>query len=59
MHDYRDIESSLDANEPERFATRYADAGGKLEVAYIGQANRAEECLEPMAAFLARELLSR
>lgn len=57
VHDYRDIDSGLDANEPERFARRYREAGGMLEVAYIGQSDRASGCLAPLAQFLTQQLL--
>lgn len=35
MHDYRDPDSPVDANEPERFAISYRKAGGSLTIADI------------------------
>jgi acetyl esterase/lipase len=40
VHDYRDPESPLDLNEPERFAANYRKAGGEIEIAYIDQSGR-------------------
>jgi len=40
VHDYRDPESPVDLNEPERFAANYRKAGGKIEIVYIEQAGR-------------------
>ncbi|MDP7546080.1 MAG: alpha/beta hydrolase, partial [Alphaproteobacteria bacterium] len=56
IHDYRDPESKLDLNEPERFATRYREAGGEIEVRYVDQANRAEASGDPLAAFFRTHL---
>lgn len=55
LHDYRDPESPVDANEPERFATGYRRAGGSIELLYIEQATRRTEAsFNPIAAFLHR-----
>ena len=51
VHDYRDPDSPVALNEPERFATSYRDAGGSIEVVYIEQAQRAEASLAPLVAF--------
>jgi acetyl esterase/lipase len=56
VHDYRDPESAIDANEPERFARRYREAGGEIEVAYIDQAQRASQCQEPLVRFFQQHL---
>ncbi len=40
VHDYRDPESPVDLNEPERFAANYRKAGGEIEIVYIDQAGR-------------------
>ena len=40
VHDYRDPESPVALNEPERFAASYRKAGGTIELLYIDQAAR-------------------
>jgi acetyl esterase len=40
VHDYRDPESPIPGNEPERFATNYRKAGGALELVYVDYATR-------------------
>ena len=58
IHDYRDPESKLDLNEPERFAKNYRDAGGEISVVYIEQAKRdTVESYEPLAQFFRKQLL--
>jgi hypothetical protein len=57
VHDYRDIDSALDTNEPERFAQRYREAGGSLEVRYIDQSDQVSGCLAPLAQFLTQQLV--
>jgi acetyl esterase/lipase len=57
VHDYRDPESPVDLNEPERFAHDYRKAGGTIEVVYIDQAKRATDVSsEPLAKFFAKHL---
>jgi acetyl esterase len=57
VHDYRDPESPLDLNEPERFAADYRQAGGEIEVLYIDQAERATRAsFDPLAAFFGKHL---
>ena len=57
VHDYRDPESDLGVNEPERFSERYREAGGDIEVLYIEQANRASRAsFDPLAAFFRKHL---
>jgi acetyl esterase/lipase len=57
VHDYRDPESPVDLNEPERFAHNYRKAGGTIEVVYIDQAKRATDTSsEPLAKFFAKHL---
>lgn len=59
VHDYRDPDSPLDLNEPERFAHGYRAAGGKIDVLYIDQARRSTAAsFDPLARFF-REQLSR
>ena len=57
VHDYLDPESELGVNEPERFAQRYREVGGEIEVLYIDQANRASRAsFDPLAAFFRKHL---
>ncbi|MBL6953927.1 MAG: alpha/beta hydrolase [Alphaproteobacteria bacterium] len=56
IHDYRDPKSALDLNEPERFAVRYREAGGEIEVHYVDQADRADAACDPLVAFFRRHL---
>jgi acetyl esterase/lipase len=35
MHDYKDVESSFDGNEPQRFVADYRKAGGEIALEYI------------------------
>jgi acetyl esterase len=35
MHDYRDVESGFDGNEPQRFVANYKKAGGDITLEYI------------------------
>ena len=58
VHDYRDLESPLDLNEPERFAANYRNGGGDIEILYIEQATRATNTsFDPLAKFLQGQLL--
>lgn len=57
VHDYRDPESPVALNEPERFAANYRKAGGAIELLYIDQAARTTNAArDPIAAFFLREL---
>jgi acetyl esterase len=56
VHDYRDPDSPVDANEPERFANGYRKAGGRIELQYIDYATRATASNEPVLRFLLAEL---
>jgi acetyl esterase len=38
LHDYKDVESSFDGNEPQRFVANYRKAGGSIELEYINMA---------------------
>lgn len=59
VHDYRDPDSPLDLNEPERFAANYRDAGGDIELLYIEQATRSSDTsFVPLAEFLQKHLSS-
>lgn len=57
VHDYRDPDSPVDLNEPERFAHAYREADGEIEVLYIEQATRASNTsFDPLAAFFRKHL---
>ena len=57
VHDYRDPESPVDMNEPERFAHNYRAAGGEIEVLYVDQAVRSTDVsFDPLAAFFRKHL---
>jgi len=57
VHDYRDPESPVARNEPERFAASYRKAGGAIEMLYIDQAARMTSAShDPIAAFFLREM---
>jgi acetyl esterase/lipase len=59
VHDYRDPEAPIPANEPERFAANYRRAGGEIELLYIDQAARQTEAsLVRVADFFKRHLRS-
>ena len=51
IHDYRDPDSELELNEPERFAARYRQVGGKFELIYVSQEQRDEASYEPLLSF--------
>ncbi|HST73823.1 MAG TPA: hypothetical protein VLJ20_00480, partial [Acetobacteraceae bacterium] len=56
IHDYRDPDSPIPGNEPERFAANYRKAGGEIEVVVVEQAARASASIEPIARFLYQQL---
>ncbi len=57
VHDYRDPESPVALNEPERFAANYRKAGGAIEMLYIDQAARATVAsYDPIAAFFLKQM---
>jgi acetyl esterase len=57
VHDYRDPESPVDANEPERFVADYRKAGGAIELLYIDYATRAGNAShDPVTAFFHKQL---
>lgn len=57
VHDYCDPKSELGIKEPERFAQRYREAGGEIEVLYIEQAERdSRVSFDPLAAFFRKHL---
>jgi acetyl esterase/lipase len=60
VHDYRDPESPVALNEPERFAAAYRKAGGAIELLYIEQAARASAAsYEPVARFFLQHLCAQ
>ena len=57
VHDYRDLDSDVDVNEPERFARNYRKAGGEIEMVYIDNAVRSTAAsFDPLAAFFRKHL---
>jgi acetyl esterase len=57
VHDYRDPESPVPMNEPERFAANYRKAGGAIEVLYVDYAARQSAvAYDPVAAFFHKEM---
>ena len=57
VHDYRDPESPVALNEPERFAANYRKAGGAMELLYIEQVARATPAsYDPIAAFFLKTM---
>jgi acetyl esterase/lipase len=41
VHDYKDVESSFDGNEPQRFCAAYAKAGGSIALEYLDMERKA------------------
>jgi len=57
VHDYRDLDSGADANEPERFARLYRAAGGAIDLLYIDyEARMGRASFDPLAAFFRSHL---
>lgn len=57
VHDYRDPESPLDLNEPERFVENYRRAGGAIEITHVEQGNRSDPALlGPLVEFFRQHL---
>lgn len=57
IHDYRDPDSPVPMNEPERFAASYRKAGGEIEIRYIEQAARTSApSYDPIAKFFLTEM---
>lgn len=57
VHDYRDPDSPIDGNEPDRFVANYRRAGGDIELLVVEQAARQTEAvLAQVAAFFHRQL---
>ena len=57
VHDYRDLDSKVELNEPLRFALDYRKAGGYIETLYVDDATkRGAVSSDPTAAFFHRYL---
>ena len=57
VHDYRDPDSPIPANEPERFTANYRKAGGDIELLYIDNATKAgAPSYDPAAAFFHKHI---
>lgn len=57
IHDYRDPESPVPLNEPDRFVENYRKAGGTIEMLLIEQSQRATNAsYGPVAEFFLREM---
>ena len=65
LHDYKDVESSFDGNEPQRFVANYRKAGGSIELEYINMARgvgsspdlaKAGDMFDRMVAFIGRNV---
>jgi acetyl esterase len=65
MHDYKDVESSVAGNEPQRFVANYQKAGGDITLEYIDAERHAGhspdlsktgDMFERMAAFVGRHI---
>lgn len=58
VHDYRDPDASTEENEPERFARRYREAGGHIDIRYVDYAVRmGPASFDPLADFFGRHLV--
>ena len=57
VHDYRDLDSDVDVNEPERFARNYRKAGGQIDVLYVDyDARLGRASLYPLSTFFRKHL---
>jgi acetyl esterase len=57
VHDYRDPDSPIPANEPERFTANYRKAGGDIELLYVDNATKAgAPSYDPAAAFFHKHI---
>ena len=57
VHDYRDLDSGVDVNEPERFVLHYQKAGGEIEMFRFEKATQTEmTAIEPVIAFFEKHL---
>lgn len=57
VHDYRDPDSPVDLNEPERFAHGYRQAGGEIDLVFVDYDTRVSRLSwDPLAAFFRKHL---
>ena len=57
VHDYRDLDSGADLNEPARFVRNYKKAGGEIEMFRFEKATQTEmTAIEPTVAFFQKNL---
>ena len=65
MHDYKDVESDFDGNEPQRFCARYRAAGGAIALEYLTMERQAGsspdlaksgDMFDRMVAFIGRHV---
>ena len=56
IHDYRDPQSPVALNEPERFVQAYRKAGGRIDLVYIENAERNTTSLAPVVRFFSTAL---
>jgi acetyl esterase len=60
VHDYRDPDSPIPANEPERFTANYRKAGGDIELLYVDNATKAgAPAYDPAAAFFHKHIKAK
>ena len=60
VHDYRDPDSPIPANEPERFTANYRKAGGDIELLYVDNATKAgAPSYDPAAAFFHKHIKAK
>ena len=57
VHDYRDLDSGADLNEPDRFVRNYQNAGGESEMFSFEKATQTDTtAIEPVIAFFQKHL---
>ena len=65
LHDYKDVESSFDGNEPQRFCANYRKAGGSIALEYLNMArgtgsapdlSKTGDMFDKMVAFVERHV---
>ena len=57
VHDYRDLDSVADLNEPDRLARNYQNAGGEIKMFRFEKASQSEmTAIEPTVAFFQKHL---
>ena len=57
VHDYRDLSSDADVNEPDRFLRNYKNAGGEIEIFRFEKATQIPEtAIDPTVKFFEKQL---